>query len=89
MNHENPMEIDQDEIVLDQEIAEARLLKSSANSKTVFVPKVQNMDDYLIKHYKSVKRVETTDIQQLTSVIGTAKAQLVYNFFHPNEQETK
>ena len=53
MNHENPMEIDQDEIVLDQEIAEARLLKSSANSKTVFVPKVQNMDDYLIKHYKS------------------------------------
>ena len=46
MNHENPMEIDQDEIVLDQEIAEARLLKSSAKSKTVFVPKVQNMDDW-------------------------------------------
>ena len=45
--------------------------------------------DLLIKHFKSVKRVETADIQQLTSVIGTAKAQLVYNFFHPNEQETK
>ena len=45
--------------------------------------------ELLIKHFKSVKRVETTDIQQLTSVIGMAKAQLVYNFFHPNEQETK
>ena len=45
--------------------------------------------DLLIKHFKSVKRVEAADIQQLTSVIGTAKAQLVYNFFHPNEQETK
>ncbi len=45
--------------------------------------------ELLIKHFKSVKRVETADIQQLTSVIGTAKAQLVYNFFHPNEQETK
>ena len=45
--------------------------------------------ELLIKHFKSVKRVETADIQQLTSVIGTAKAQLVYNFFRPNEQETK
>ena len=71
MNHENPMEIDQDEIVLDQEIAEARLLKSSANSKTVFVPKVQNMDDYLIKHYKSYilqelnQRLANGQIEQL------------------------
>ncbi len=45
--------------------------------------------ELLIKHFKSVKRVETADIQQLTSVIGTAKAQLLYNFFHSNEQETK
>ncbi len=45
--------------------------------------------ELLIKHLKSVKRVETADIQQLTSIIGTAKAQVVYNFFHPNEQETK
>ena len=45
--------------------------------------------ELLIKHFKSVKRIETADTQQLTSVIGTSKAQLVYNFFHPNEQETK
>ncbi len=43
----------------------------------------------LMSHFKSVKRVESADIQQLTEVIGHSKAQLVYNFFHPESSEVK
>lgn len=43
----------------------------------------------LMSHFKSVKRVELADIQQLTEVIGRSKAQLVYNFFHPESPEVK
>lgn len=43
----------------------------------------------LMSHFKSVKRVESADIQQLTEVIGRSKAQLVYNFFHPESSEVK
>ena len=43
----------------------------------------------LMSHFKSAKRVELADIQQLTEVIGRSKAQLVYNFFHPESPEVK
>ena len=43
----------------------------------------------LMSHFKSVKRAESADIQQLTEVIGRSKAQLVYNFFHPESPEVK
>ena len=43
----------------------------------------------LMSHFKSVKRVESVDIQQLTEAIGHSKAQLVYNFFHPESSEVK
>ena len=43
----------------------------------------------LMSHFKSVKRVESADIQQLTEAIGHSKAQLVYNFFHPESSEVK
>ena len=35
---------------------------------------------------KSVKQIKSTDIQTLTDIIGPAKAQLVYNYFHEKEQ---
>ena len=41
--------------------------------------------DALIKALKSVKRVQEADIQTLTSVVGTAKAQLIYRHFHPEK----
>ena len=43
----------------------------------------------LMSHFKSVKRIEVADIQQLTEVVGRSKAQLVYNFFHPESPEVK
>ena len=42
--------------------------------------------DLLIKKLKSVKQIKSTDIQTLTDIIGPAKAQLVYNYFHEKEQ---
>ena len=38
--------------------------------------------DALIDKLKSVKRIKEADIQQLTEIIGTSKAQIIYNHFH-------
>ena len=38
--------------------------------------------DLLLKKLKSVKQIKTSDIQVLTSILGTSKAQIVYNYFH-------
>lgn len=45
--------------------------------------------DVLIRHFKSVKRVQTSDIQELTLVIGASRAKVVYDFFHAKGEETK
>ena len=36
----------------------------------------------LLANLKSVKRIKDADLQQLTSVIGSSKAQIVYEYFH-------
>ena len=36
----------------------------------------------LIKHFKSVKRISEASLEELTAVIGKAKAETVYNWFH-------
>ena len=38
--------------------------------------------DQLLQTFKSVKHIKEADIQQLTTVLGTSKAQLVYLHFH-------
>ncbi len=43
--------------------------------------------DELLKKLKSVKRVKEADIQTLTTIIGPAKAELLYNYFHTTEEE--
>lgn len=45
-------------------------------------PKTQ---DELLSKLKSVKRIKETDIQTLSTAIGTAKAAIVYQYFHPEE----
>ena len=40
------------------------------------------MKDMLLKKLKSVKNIKEADRQTLTSIIGTSKASLVYNYFH-------
>ena len=39
----------------------------------------------LLKAFKSVKRMKETELQELTEVLGTAKAKVVYEYFHPAE----
>lgn len=38
--------------------------------------------DELLKTFKSLKRIKEADIQALTSVIGQAKAEMLFNYFH-------
>jgi excinuclease ABC subunit C len=39
----------------------------------------------LLRELKSVKRIKESDLQSLISIVGNAKAQLVYQYFHPTE----
>lgn len=38
--------------------------------------------DLLLKHFKSVKKIKSADIQELTAVVGTKKSTLIYEHFH-------
>lgn len=38
----------------------------------------------LIKHFKSVKRIKSAEIAELSEVIGTNRASIIYNYFHSN-----
>ena len=38
--------------------------------------------DALIKSLKSVKRIQQSDLQALSEIIGQSKAKIVYNYFH-------
>lgn len=38
--------------------------------------------DELLKTFKSLKRIKEADIKALTSVIGQAKAEILFNYFH-------
>ncbi len=38
--------------------------------------------DLLLKHFKSVKKIKSAEIQELTAVVGTKKSTLIYEHFH-------
>ena len=38
--------------------------------------------DALLKALKSVKRIKETNVQELTKIVGTSKATIIFNFFH-------
>lgn len=40
--------------------------------------------EQLLQHFKTVKKIKEADIQELTEVIGSARATLLYNYFHLN-----
>ena len=42
--------------------------------------------DALLQALKSVKRIKEADIQQLTDVIGQAKAKIVWEYLHKNQE---
>jgi len=39
----------------------------------------------LIKHFKSVKRIKSAGLDELTEIIGKSRASIVYSHFKPNE----
>ena len=43
--------------------------------------------EQLLAQLKSVKRIKEADIQQLTSIIGPSKTQVIYDYFHKRLEE--
>ena len=40
--------------------------------------------EQLLQHFKTVKKIKESDIQELTEIIGSTRATLLYNYFHLN-----
>ncbi|GAB6976666.1 excinuclease ABC subunit UvrC [Prevotella falsenii] len=40
--------------------------------------------EQLLQHFKTVKKIKEADIQELTEIIGSTRATLLYNYFHSN-----
>ena len=40
--------------------------------------------EQLLQHFKTVKKIKEADIQEFTEIIGSARATLLYNYFHLN-----
>ena len=38
--------------------------------------------EQLLQHFKTVKKIKEADIQELTEIIGSTRATLLYNYFH-------
>jgi len=48
----------------------------------------KNTADTLLKKFRSVKNIKELSQQQLAEIIGNSKADIVYNYFNSNEEET-
>lgn len=42
--------------------------------------------EQLLKALKSVKRIKDSDLETLTEIVKEAKAKIIFNYFHPNNQ---
>lgn len=45
--------------------------------------------ELLLKNFKTVKRIKSADIQELTGVIGPQKATLIHNYFYLSGEQSK
>ncbi len=45
--------------------------------------------ELLLKKLKSVKQIKNSDNQTLIEILGASKGAIVYNYFHPNEEQSK
>jgi excinuclease ABC subunit C len=43
--------------------------------------------DTLLRHFRSVKRIRESTLDELVSLIGTAKGKIVFNYFHQSRPE--
>ncbi|HOP50918.1 MAG TPA: excinuclease ABC subunit UvrC [Ignavibacteriales bacterium] len=49
----------------------------------------ENISKKLIVEFGSVENIKTKSIDELSSVVGKSKAETIYNYFHPKEQDNK
>jgi excinuclease ABC subunit C len=61
-----------------------RALKSALDDIKGIGPKTKEM---LIKRLSSVKKIKNSEISALTEVVGTAKAKIIYEYFHAKEDK--
>ncbi len=43
--------------------------------------------EMLLKSFRSVKQIREKTVEEIESVVGRSRAELVYNYFHPSNQE--
>ena len=63
-----------------------RALQSELDNIKGIGPKAS---EALLKALKSVKRIREATLEQLSEAVGQAKATIVYNHFHPQEEPTE
>jgi len=57
--------------------------KTQVASELDSIPRIgEKTKNELIKHFKSVKRIKTADLNQLTEIIGSNRASIVYKYFN-------
>jgi len=56
--------------------------KNQTSSELDSIPGIgEKTKNELIKHFKSVKRIKSADLAELTSYIGNSRATIIYNYF--------
>ena len=59
--------------------------KSQTASELDKIPGIgEKTKDELIRHFKSLKRVKSANLDELTKIIGTNRASIIYNHFNPD-----
>jgi excinuclease ABC subunit C len=71
-------------ITFHREKRSKRALESELDNIKGIGPKTR---DALLNSLKSLKKIREADIQTLEAAVGPAKAQIVYNFFHHDDEE--
>lgn len=62
--------------------------KTSLSSQLDHIPGIGKVLSLkLLHHFKSVKKINSASIEEIAQVIGNAKAQNVYSFFHEEKKE--
>jgi len=57
--------------------------KSQTASELDTIPGIgEKTKNDLIKHFKSVKRIKSADLKELTEIAGTSRGSIVYNYFN-------
>lgn len=47
----------------------------------------KNTADILLKKFKSVKKIKALSLKEIEEIIGSSKAKIIFQYFHPNEEK--